>query len=574
MGRGDARIPPIFLYDGVVVVVLAILAYLIGSLPLGYWLVRRLTGKDPRQASAYNLGLENAIRLLGAWPIFLAFAADFLKGFVAVYLARFTAAGFETGLLLAFVAYLGHLYPLPRWTQKTPLRGRGAGILLGILAALSNVGMPYLLALIPLAVALVLYAVLGYASLAALSVALVTTLIAFAQPIALWGKLAGLGLALLALWRYKENLGRILEGTEPKLGEPLPLPSEKQAVCAFMIHPLTVEDLFQSPRFRWARPLVDWGVLPQAWIERLAEAFHPMKVGELRGIQTTDGREIRCYLISVPLLPHQITGHPELATRKAIQGARLAQELGAEVVGLGAFWSVVGDKGKAVQEAVPEIQVTNGGAYTSGTVRAAIPGILAHYSQSGRDLREITAAVVGANGVVAFGIARQIAPLVGKLILVGRNMERLEKSAESLRKNLERKGQTPHLVATTDISAIREADLIFTATSDPKAVIRPEHVKPGAWIYDEGVPPDVDEDVKKIPGVRVIPGGVVRPPGNMTGNLDLHFGQGAVPACLAETMILAAERAYDRKSLGGETKSENIQFFVERAEALGFKVVD
>lgn len=96
----------------------------------------------------------------------------------------------------------------------------------------------------------------------------------------------------------------------------------------------------------------------------------------------------------------------------------------------------------------------------------------------------------------------------------------------------------------------------------------------GAWIYDEGVPPDVDEDVKKIPGVRVIPGGVVRPPGNMTGNLDLHFGQGAVPACLAETMILAAERAYDRKSLGGETKSENIQFFVERAEALGFKVVD
>jgi predicted amino acid dehydrogenase len=77
-----------------------------------------------------------------------------------------------------------------------------------------------------------------------------------------------------------------------------------------------------------------------------------------------------------------------------------------------------------------------------------------------------------------------------------------------------------------------------------------------------------------VPGVRVIPGGVVRPPGNMTGNINLRFGEGAVPACLAETMILAAEKAYDRKSLGGETRSENIQFFVERAEALGFKVVD
>jgi predicted amino acid dehydrogenase len=300
-----------------------------------------------------------------------------------------------------------------------------------------------------------------------------------------------------------------------------------------------------------------------------------MKVGELRGVRTVDGREIRCYLISAPLLPHQITSKPELATLRAIQGARLARELGCTVVGLGAFWSVVGEKGRLVQEAVPEIEVTNGGAYTAGTVKAAIPGILAHFESSGRSLREATAAVVGANGVVAFGIARQIAPLVGRLILVGRNLERLEKSAATLRQNLERKGQpVPDIVTTLEIAAIREADLIFSATSDPRPVIFPEHVKPGAWIYDEGVPPDVDESVKKLPGVRVIPGGVVRPPGNMTGNLDLHFGEGAVPACLAETMILAAEGAYERKSLGGETKSENIQFFVERAEALGFRVVD
>ncbi|PZA08530.1 MULTISPECIES: glycerol-3-phosphate acyltransferase [unclassified Meiothermus] len=553
---------------------LAIVAYLIGSLPLGYWLVYRLSGKDPRQASAYNLGLENALRLLGAWPLFLAFAADLLKGFLAVYPARFTATGFEAGLLLAFVAYLGHLYPLPRWTPNAPLRGRGAGILLGIVAALSNVGMPYLLALIPLAVALLLYAALGYASLAALSLPLTTALIALGQPIALWGKLAGLGLALLALWRYKENIGRMLEGTEPKLGEPLPLPSEKQAVCAFMIHPLTLEDLFQTPRFRWFKPLVDRGWVSQGLLERFTALIRPMKNGELRGIKTADGREIRCYLISAPLLPHQITSNPELATQKAIQAARLAKELGCTVLGLGAFWSVVGEKGKRVQEAVPEIEVTNGGAYTAGTVKAAIPGIIAHFSHTGHDLRQTTAAVVGANGVVAFGIARQIAPLVGKLILVGRNLERLEKSAESLRKNLERKGQVPEMVVTTDIRAIKEADLIFSATSDPQAVIFPEHVKPGAWIYDEGVPPDVHESVKKLPGVRVIPGGVVRPPGTMSGNLDLHFGEGAVPACLAETMILAAEGAYERKSLGGETKSENIQFFVERAEALGFRVVD
>ncbi|RIH86651.1 Long-chain acyl-[acyl-carrier-protein] reductase [Meiothermus luteus] len=447
-------------------------------------------------------------------------------------------------------------------------------MLLGAVLGLHISGLPYLHTLAVLLLG-ALALLTRYVSLAVLALPLGLAILTVVLPVEAWARFAAWGLLAVALWRHKENIARMLEGIEPRLGEPPPLPSRKQVVCAFMIHPLTVEDFFQSPRFRWARSLITRGIVPRAWVERLSELFRPMKVGELRGVRTVDGREIRCYLISAPLLPHQITSKPELATLRAIQGARLARELGCTVVGLGAFWSVVGEKGRLVQEAVPEIEVTNGGAYTAGTVKAAIPGILAHFESSGRSLREATAAVVGANGVVAFGIARQIAPLVGRLILVGRNLERLEKSAATLRQNLERKGQpVPDIVTTLEIAAIREADLIFSATSDPRPVIFPEHVKPGAWIYDEGVPPDVDESVKKLPGVRVIPGGVVRPPGNMTGNLDLHFGEGAVPACLAETMILAAEGAYERKSLGGETKSENIQFFVERAEALGFRVVD
>ncbi|KZK16791.1 glycerol-3-phosphate acyltransferase [Meiothermus taiwanensis] len=555
------------------VLVLAILAYLLGALPLGYWAIRCLTGQDPRLASAYNLGLENTLERLGPGPVLLAWGLDFLKGLLAVWMGG--QFGLSWAVIFAFLVYLGHLYPPRFFAQGNLLRGRGAGVLVGAVLGLYLSGLSYLLTLVVLLVAALGLVLSRYASLAALTIPGTLALLLSLEPITGWARLAAWGLFLAALWRYKENIGRMLEGTEPRLGEPPPLPSDKQVVCAFMIHPLTVDDLFQSPRFRWARPLVERGLISQSLVENLAEAIRPMKVGELRGVKTADGREIRCHLISAPLLPHQITGKPELATQRAIQGARLAKELGCTVVGLGAFWSVVGEKGRIVQEAVPEIEVTNGGAYTAGTVKAAIPGILAHFEQSGRRLQEATAAVVGANGVVAFGIARQIAPLVGRLILVGRNQERLEKSAASLKQNLERKGQpVPQLIVSTDISAIREADLIFTATSDPRPVIFPQHVKPGAWIYDEGVPPDVDDSVKQVPGVRVIPGGVVRPPGAMTGNLDLHFGEGAVPACLAETMILAAEKAYERKSLGGETKSENIQFFVERAEALGFRVVD
>jgi predicted amino acid dehydrogenase len=59
----------------------------------------------------------------------------------------------------------------------------------------------------------------------------------------------------------------------------------------------------------------------------------------------------------------------------------------------------------------------------------------------------------------------------------------------------------------------------------------------------------------------------------MRGNLDLHFGEGLVPACLAETMILAAEEAWERQSLGPQILMENIQFYVQKADELGFQVV-
>src|SRR5690606_40310354 len=132
--------------------------------------------------------------------------------------------------------------------------------------------------------------------------------------------------------------------------------------------------------------------------------------------------------------------------------SRFAHELGAEVVGLGAFWSTVGDKGRKVQEAAPEIVVTNGGAYTAATVRAAVPGLLKRFGEQGVELKRTTAAVVGANGVVAFGVARMIAPEVGRVILVGRDKQRLNRSAATLKA----KFPDTDFVPTTDFQRSEE----------------------------------------------------------------------------------------------------------------------
>lgn len=550
---------------------LLITAYLVGTLPLGHWLLRR-RGHDSRSYSAYNLGVENVVRHVGLGAALGSASLDAFKGFVAVLMASSLGQP-ELCVLAGLAVYLGHLNPPPQLYGSTPPRGRGNLVLLGVFAGM-NVAAH--LSLWLTAAPLIIYAaVLGLSGY--VSVATVVGLLGFAALVALSpldvpAKLGALGLLMTALWRFKENLGRVLDRTEPRLGDDVPMAGKRndEVLAAFMIHPLTFDDFWQPRRFAWMRPLVERGVLSEAAVRGVANSLRPMKVGELHGIRTTDGKRIRMYLLSSPLMPDVFRDNPELATKRAIEGARLAKELGAEVFGLGAFWSVVGNKGVDVQAAVPEITVTNGGAYTSGTIKAAIPGILTHFEHEGRELSQAVAAVVGANGVVAFGIARTIAPQVRKVIMVGRDLERLERSANTLR----RANTTTEIVTTTEYDALREADLIFTATSDPNPVIFPQHVKEGTWIFDEGRPADVDESVAALPGVRVIPGGVVRPPGSMTTSVDLHFGKGAVPACLAETLIITATGEHHRKSLGPQTLSENINFFVEQAEQLGFVVVD
>ncbi|MFC4425386.1 glycerol-3-phosphate acyltransferase [Deinococcus navajonensis] len=550
---------------------LLLVAFLVGSIPLGHALLKR-AGVDVRVNSAYNLGVENVLRRVGPGLALASAALDFAKGFLAVLMASSLGRP-EVTVLAALAAYLGHLNPPASLYRQTPPRGRGNLVLVGSLSALSVTGaVPFWAVLVPVLVYAGVSGYWGFVSAATLAGLLAFTLAMLIVPVGPAAKLAALGLLVTATWRFKENMGRILDGTEPRLGDEVPLAGKRsdEVVAAFMIHPMTLENFWSAQRFAWLRPLVERGVVSEASVRHMAERIRPMKVGELRGIRTVDGKAIRCYLLSSPLLPDVFRDQPELATMRAIEGARLAQELGAEVFGLGAFWSVVGNKGVDVQAAVPDITITNGGAYTSGTIKAAIPGILKHFQDTGRHLKSATAGVVGANGVVAFGIARTIAPQVGRIIMIGRDLERLERSAATLR----RANLGTEVVTTTSYELLRDADLIFSATSDPNPVIFPQHVKPGAWIFDEGRPADVDQSVEGVPGVRVIPGGVVLPPGGMTSNIDLQFGEGAVPACLAETLIIAATGEHQRKSLGAQTLTENINFFVEQAEKLGFRVVD
>jgi glycerol-3-phosphate acyltransferase PlsY len=198
---------------------IALLAYLIGSIPFGLLIVKLKTGKDIRQVESGRTGGTNALRAAGFWAGLLTALMDILKGAAVVWLARWLDPGDHLLHVIApLAAILGHNHSifLPDRDEQgrlVRLRG-GAGGAPSVGGAL-GLWAPSVLIILPLG-ALVFFT-FGYASITTLSVALFATLIfavrAFlGQP---WvDVLYGLAALLLLLWALRPNIRKLLAGKE------------------------------------------------------------------------------------------------------------------------------------------------------------------------------------------------------------------------------------------------------------------------------------------------------------------------------------------------------------------------
>ena len=193
-------------------------AYLLGSIPFGL-LVARFGGKgDIRDIGSGNIGATNVLRTGSKKLAALTLLLDVAKGTVAVLVAqRFWPDG---TLAAAAGAMIGHLYPL--WLGFKG--GKGVATLLGVLIPL----LP-LAALIYALVWIGLLLVARISSLAGMSAAASAPLTAFiAGEQELLPML--IGLALLVIWRHRDNIVRLSRGQEPRIGQPAgPSPGQTAA---------------------------------------------------------------------------------------------------------------------------------------------------------------------------------------------------------------------------------------------------------------------------------------------------------------------------------------------------------
>jgi glycerol-3-phosphate acyltransferase PlsY len=189
---------------------IAVAAYLVGSIPTGYLLVRLTARKDIRQLGSRSMGATNVLRVKG-WRAALPVAAiDILKGFLPAFFALKYSGDPVFAAFCAFLSVVGHCFPFSIGFRG----GKGVATSLGAYAAID--GLPLLACL---GLFLIVVALSRYVSLASLLGSL-----AFPFLVLLAGGPKGvffvsLAIAALIVFQHRGNIGRLVKGTERKLGD-------------------------------------------------------------------------------------------------------------------------------------------------------------------------------------------------------------------------------------------------------------------------------------------------------------------------------------------------------------------
>ncbi len=186
------------------------IGYLLGSIPFGIVLTKLSGGPDLRGIGSGNIGATNVLRTGNKKLAALTLAGDMLKGTAAVLVGAFFLGGREAALLAGLGAFSGHLFPV--WLKFRG--GKGVATYLGVL-----IGLKFSIAVVFAAIWLAVAYLSRYSSLSALLASLLT-------PLLLWvwvdDARAALLMAVLtlALWfMHRENIARLLKGSEGKIGQ-------------------------------------------------------------------------------------------------------------------------------------------------------------------------------------------------------------------------------------------------------------------------------------------------------------------------------------------------------------------
>jgi len=231
--------------------------------------------------------------------------------------------------------------------------------------------------------------------------------------------------------------------------------------------------------------------------------------------------------------------------------AACAIKAGAKIVSLGGFSSIL------IEGNFDHLPERHDTVFTTGntlTVAFIVQGIKKMCALEGRNLQRSTLLVVGATGDVGSGCARCLAPMVRRVVLCARNVERLRRLAAELQGDEEADGV--QVEVATDLQRFSaEADVVICAASLASPSLLLGRIAPEAIVCDAGYPKNLSPSAE-IPGAKVFFGGLGQITGGLKfspdfhGILNRHPFPDVVHGCLLEGMALALEHRFEPFSQG------------------------
>jgi glycerol-3-phosphate acyltransferase PlsY len=195
-------------FDWQTLAIVSVLGYLLGSIPFGLVLTKMAGLGDLRSIGSGNIGATNVLRTGNKKLAAATLLLDALKATAAAVIADRVFGG-DAGLIGGFAAFIGHLFPV--WLGFKG--GKGVATYIGML-----LGVAPLMVLVFAVVWLTIAFVTRYSSLSALVATLVI-------PVALWilgveeAAIVTAVMTVITYWRHKQNIERLIAGTESKIGK-------------------------------------------------------------------------------------------------------------------------------------------------------------------------------------------------------------------------------------------------------------------------------------------------------------------------------------------------------------------
>ncbi len=311
-------------------------------------------------------------------------------------------------------------------------------------------------------------------------------------------------------------------------------------------------------------------------LEKTVAYSPPLLYSKIDGIQSVDGTEAEGWLISVGGTPKEMMSHsPEFTYKRLIAASKMAERLGAEIMGLGAFTKVVGDAGMTVAKHSP-IPITTGNSYSASAALWAAADAMKKMGlidiPKGKEKLTAKSMVIGATGAIGSVSSKLLSMVFSEVILCGRNTEKLN----TLKNSIHLDSPETKIITTTDSSEyLSAADMVVTATSGVgKKVLDIMKVKPGCVITDVARPLDLTpKDVAKRPDVMYIESGEIEVPVKDHLQMrDIHLPKNVVFACMAETIVLALEGRFEEFTIGRDIEWKKVKEIYKMGLKHGMKL--